>query len=82
MGRHTPTPDPGLAGQFYWPRDDFSTPADNLCWHVPPSPNADFRCVRTLGHPGAHQHAWSPIIKEHSHRARLTGKPDQEKANG
>lgn len=57
-----------LAGKFYWPSDDFSTPADNLCWHVPPSPNADYRCVRQAGHPGRHAHDWSPTIKDHSHK--------------
>jgi hypothetical protein len=56
-------------GMFYWPSPEYSIPADNLCWHVPPAPNRDFRCVRPAGHPGKHQHAWSPTIKDHSHHA-------------
>ena len=65
----TAKPSPQLVGKFYWPRDDFSAPADNLCWHIPPSPNADFRCVRPLGHRGRHQYEWSPCIRDYSHRA-------------
>lgn len=57
-----------LDGKFYWPSDEYSIPADNLCWHRPPSPNADFFCVRPLGHPGKHEHHWSPTIKDHSHK--------------
>lgn len=41
-----------IAGKFYWPSEEYSVPADNLCWHIPPEPNRDFRCVRTFGHPG------------------------------
>lgn len=64
-------PPASLAGKFYWPSDEFSTPADNLCWHAPPSPDADFRCVRPHGHPGRHQHEWSPAIRDHSHKEPL-----------
>lgn len=66
-------PDPTLAGMFYWPSAEYSIPADNLCWHSPPSPDADFFCIRRLGHPGKHKHHWSPTIKDHSHHAKATG---------
>lgn len=62
------TPDPSLAGKFYWPSLEYSTPADNLCWDIPPAPNRDFRCVRPLGHPGKCDHRWSVTIKDHSHK--------------
>ena len=70
-----------LSGMFYWPRNDFSTPADNLCWHVPPSPNGDYRCVRPIGHPGKHGYAWAPVIKDHSHKAMrpLPPAPSEDK---
>lgn len=61
-------PNARLAEQFYWPSAEYSVPADNLCWHAPPSPNADFRCVREIGHPGKHDYQWSPVIKDHSHK--------------
>jgi len=76
MSAHT-TADAGrtvpgeIAGKFYWPSPEYSIPADNLCWHVPPSPNRDFRCTRSFGHPGKCQHEWSPTIKDHSHRTAL-----------
>jgi hypothetical protein len=63
------TPSLGLVGRFYWPSPEYSTPADNLCWDIPPAPNRDFKCVRALGHPGKCQHQWSPVIKDHSHKA-------------
>lgn len=69
--KHAPMRTEWLAGKFYWPHDGYSTPADNLCWHIPPAPNADFRCVRPLGHPGRHLHEWSPTIRDYSHRAAL-----------
>lgn len=60
-----------IAGKFYWPSPEYSIPADNLCWHIPPAPNGDFRCIRPFGHPGKCQHVWSPVIKDWSHRAAL-----------
>ena len=68
----TPKPVSELQGKFWWPTEDWSLPADDLCWHVPPSPNADFRCVRERGHPGAHDHRYGVVIKGHSHKS-LTG---------
>ena len=61
-----------IAGKFYWPSDEYSIPADNLCWHIPPEPNRDFRCTRPASHPGKHQYEWSPTIKDHSHKERPT----------
>ncbi len=66
---------PDLAGKFYWPRDDYSTPADNLCWHIPPNPDADFRCVRSSGHAGKHRYEWSPRIVAFSHHGGRTLAP-------
>lgn len=57
------------AGMFYWPTDHYSVPADNLCWHVPPSPDADYRCVRERGHPGKHRFVWSPKLTDKPHDA-------------
>lgn len=59
-----------IEGKFYWPSAEYSVAADNLCWHIPPEPNRDFRCVRPYGHPGKCLHEWSPTIKDHSHRDR------------
>lgn len=56
------------AGKFYWPSDEYSTPAEGHCWHVPPSPNADFRCIRRADHPGQHHYAHSPTIRTWSHK--------------
>lgn len=55
-----------LTGKHYWPSDEFSVPADDLCWHVPPSPNADYRCVRTAGHRGRHSHEMTPTVRDYS----------------
>lgn len=60
-----------IAGKFYWPSEEYSVPADNLCWHIPPEPNRDFRCIRPFGHSGKCQHAWSPTIRDYSHRRAL-----------
>lgn len=60
-----------LAGQFYWPSAEYSIPADDLCWHIAPSPNADFRCVRKIGHPGKHEFRYSPRLKPHSHKREI-----------
>ena len=68
MAGATHTPAEELMGRYYWPSDEYSVPADNLCWHVPPAPNRDFRCIRPAGHPGKHEYEWSPTIKGHSHR--------------
>lgn len=57
-------------GRFYWPSDDYSVPADNLCFHIPPSPDADHRCIRPAGHPGRHQYViatWG-AIRDYSHK--------------
>lgn len=62
------TPEESLAGKFYWPSDEYSIPADNLCWNRAPSPNSDFFCVRALNHPGKCQFHWSPTIRDCSHR--------------
>ena len=72
MAAHT-TPAPELAGKFYWPSPEYSTPANNLCWHTPPAPNRDFRCIRALGHPGKCLHEWSPTVRDYSHRAHAEG---------
>jgi hypothetical protein len=40
--------------------DNYAVPESALCMHVPPSPDADFRCIAKKGHRGAHQHEWSP----------------------
>lgn len=66
--KHKPQPDPSLAGKFWWPSAEYSVPADNLCWHIPPSPNADYRCIRECGHKGRHKYDWSPKITSHSHK--------------
>lgn len=58
-----------IAGKFYWPSDNYSISSSNLCWHTPPAPNRDFRCVRPFGHPGKCEHHWSPTIKDHSHKS-------------
>lgn len=57
-----------LKGKFYWPRDHYSVPADNLCFDTPPPPDADFRCVRPEGHAGRHQYEWHPLIRDYSHK--------------
>jgi hypothetical protein len=57
-----------MSGKFYWPSAEYSTPAELHCWHVPPSPNADFRCIRREGHPGQHYYAHSPTIRPWSHK--------------
>lgn len=57
-----------FAGKFYWPSAEFSVRADNLCGHNLPSPNADFTCVRTSGHPGKHHYEWSIDIRDYSHK--------------
>lgn len=40
--------------------DEYAVAEATLCMHVPPSPNADFRCIAAKGHRGKHQHAWAP----------------------
>ena len=57
-----------MAGKFYWPSAEYSAPAEFHCWHVPESPNADFRCVRRAGHPGKHHYEWSPDVRDYSHK--------------
>lgn len=59
---------PEFEGKFYWPSDEYSAPAEYFCWHVPPSPNADFKCVRQDGHAGKHHYEWSPDIRDYSHK--------------
>ena len=61
-----------LKGKFWWPSDEYSTPADNLCWDSPASPNADFFCIRSTGHPGKHEHHYSPLIRDYSHTSACT----------
>ena len=58
------------AGKFWWPSEDYSVPADNLCWHIPPSPNADYRCIRERGHKGRHKFDWSPRLRDYSHKQK------------
>jgi hypothetical protein len=52
--------------KHYWPTENFSTPADNMCLHIPPSPDGDYRCVKGEGHAGKHEYRWSPVIKSWS----------------
>jgi hypothetical protein len=59
----------GPSGEFYWPAEHYSVPADSLCWHIAPSPNADHRCIRPDGHRGAHLYEYSPKVKAHPHKA-------------
>lgn len=66
--RRTREPLGEIAGKFYWPTPEYSAPADDLCWHIPLAPNRDFRCIRPFGHTGRCDHAWSPAIKDFSHR--------------
>ncbi len=58
--------------RYYWPTDDWSTPADDFCMHEPPAPNRDFRCIRPIGHPGDHEHVWchNGIFRDYSHKDR------------
>jgi hypothetical protein len=36
--------------------------------HVPAEPNRDYRCMRQAGHPGKHEHHWSPDIRPYAHK--------------
>ena len=61
-------PNDHLTGQFYWPADHYSVPADNLCWHAPDDENSDCLCVLPTGHVGNHKYEWSPLIRTRSHK--------------
>lgn len=55
-----------LAGKHYWVSDEYSVPADNLCWNNAPEPNRDCLCVRDLNHLGRGKFVYSPLIRDYS----------------
>jgi hypothetical protein len=55
-----------LAGKHYWVSDEYSVPADNLCWNNAPEPNRDCLCVRDLNHLGRCKFVYSPLIRDYS----------------
>jgi hypothetical protein len=59
-------PVPFLAGKHLWVSDEFSHPADNLCWNRAPSPDADCLCTREINHRGRCNYVWSPDIRNYS----------------
>lgn len=65
--------------------DHYAVDEATLCMHIPPSPNADFRCIATKGHSGKHQHAWSPessfkdqVVGVHYAQAKPTPRPTEK----
>lgn len=72
IAAHEPAAAPALKGKFWWPSPDYSVPADDLCWHIPPSPDADHRCIRERGHSGKHLFEICPKLTDFPHKKRTT----------
>jgi len=55
-----------MRGKHVWLADHFSVPAETLCLHRAPSPNADCFCLRAIGHPGTHTFHMQPDVRDDS----------------
>jgi hypothetical protein len=58
----------GPKGWFVWLSEEYSVPAEQVCYRDAPAPNRDFKCIRAAGHEGKCRFSAEAHLRQQSHK--------------